>query len=350
MYQLDPNNPESRYTGNQVVQAFGRARQYDQMQGQLHTVTTENESLRQALATSEAQRKESEERDRIATYIQELGFGQPNPATQPPVESFQPSGQQPVAGGAADDFLLEFGNGGNATPGTPPGVNPAQQPGTPAAPDNTALLSDPRRLVSVISALTDDGNKKLLAELSNLLPRMVEDNVARRFEQQARQDRVKSQFSSARAQLSEEMLSKWGIPEERAKDILDKMYMSLASNEEASRIYNASYENTQAESQAHELARQKVAEGNQLFSSALTDAITSGYQGREQRQAQEAAEMLETGGYANLGELEQPNREIYDPAEIEKIVQQNYEKSVELAETQNRLQNTVGGNVQVTGT
>jgi hypothetical protein len=320
------------------------------MQGQLHTVTTENESLRQALATSEAQRKESEERDRMAAYIQELGFGQPNPAPQPPVQSFQPAGQEPVAGGAADDFLLGFGNDVNPPAVAPAGVNPAQQPGNPAATDNTALLSDPRRLVSVISALTDDGNKKLLAELSTLLPRMVEDNVARRFEQQARQDRVKSQFSSAKAQLSEEMLSKWGIPEERSKDILDKMYMSLAANEEASRLYNATYENPQAEAQAHDLANQKVGIGNELFSSALNDAMNSGFEGRQQRQAQEAAEMLETGGYADLGELEQPNREIYDPAEIEKIVQQNYEKSVELAETQNRLQNTVGGNVQLVGT
>ena len=130
------------------------------------------------------------------------------------------------------------------------------------------------------------------------------------------------------------------------------MTLVLASNAEASRLLTGNYESPEAATHARETADAHMAQSNKLFSSALKEALDSGFQGREDRQQAEAQEMLETGSYAEgiLGDdLQQAPTEVYDPAEIEKILTLNNQKAVELAETADRLQNTVGGNVRLTG-
>jgi hypothetical protein len=171
---------------------------------------------------------------------------------------------------------------------------------------------------------------------------MVEQSVGRRFAEQQQQDGVRNQFSSARVQLSNELQQKYGITQERSRDILDKYYLSLANNEEASRLMNAQYQEPQQRADAQNLANTKLAQANMFFSSAVNDALNAAGEAQAGRQQQEARDMLMDGSYVELGDLKEPNREVYDPRQVEQVNRLNLQKAQEIADMQSRLQATAG--------
>jgi len=365
-YQLDPNDPDSRLNGIQLREGFARVRQFDQIQSQLHRQQNELQREQTARQTAETELRELKERDRLASYMQGYGIGTPaatppGPPGQPPGQSYQnmpPAGQQPGVGGmppgeAADDWLMGYGVEPKPTQPNPYGTVPPGQaaaynaaPGTgtgqpPSAPGGPAV-TDPRQIVDVISTLMDQKNTAFMSTLQGALPGMVENSVGRRFAAQHQQDGVRNQFSSARVQLNNEMQSKYGISPERSRDLLDKFYLSLANNEEASRLMNAQYQDPQTQADAHNLAQTKLAQANMFFSSAINDAVSAAGEANTARQQQDAREMLMTGSYAELGDLAEPNREVYDPVKIEQMNRLANLKAQEIATTQNRLQTAAG--------
>lgn len=355
-YTLDPNNPDRRFSGVQVREAITRAGQYDNLQSEFHRQQTELTNERDARVTAERQLTEIQERERLANYMQGMGYGpqdQPSsPQGQPPNQS-QPQPQpQPVqqAGGqegvdAGDDWLANYGF---QPSGQPEGANLVasnQQPGAPsAAPQSNSPqgTNDPRQLTLMMKAIIDDSLSKTLTPMQQQLPELVNAAVNQRFNQQAQQDNVKNSFRSGREQLANDLNQKWGIDPVRSKDILDKWSMSQVNYDEASRLMQGTYADENQRAQATQLADQKIAQGNMFFNAALKDGIQAGQEGQSALYQQEAQQQLLTGNYVDMGDLAEPNRNVWDPRSVDQVNTANLSKAMEIAETTGRLQAAAG--------
>lgn len=336
-YQLDPNDPNSRMTGAQLGEVYKRNQHYNALQSSLHRTTNERDQAVQQAQALQEQLDKVQEQERFAQYVTQ---GQkPSIVPQPAAVQGQQPQVQPQEPAGVDDWLLEFGTPPNAPPNTPPNT-----PQAPEAQNTTAY--DPNQLIGTFNMMMQENNKKLMDQLQEHNASLVQEEVGRRMSETARQNSLRTNISTARQQLSEGMQNKFGISEERSRDIMDKMYLSMGNTEEASRLMQANYNDPVEAQNAQNLANQKLAQANQLFASALTDAVQEATSGVQQRQAQEARQMLETGSYITpefMGELASPKQETYDPVEINKRNQMNLQKAMEIGDMQQRLQVAAGG-------
>jgi hypothetical protein len=204
----------------------------------------------------------------------------------------------------------------------------------------------------MMQALIKEQLDQTLTPLTQQLPQLVDNAVGQRFNQQARQDGVRQSFQAGREQLSNSLRDKYGITEERSRDILDKWALSSANYEEASNLMNAQWPDAQQQAQAEQIASQKIAQGNMFFNSALEDGMSAAQEGQQLRMQQEAQNMLLTGDYVDLGEMAQPNMNVWSPQNIAHENQRNLSKAMEVADMQGRLQavaGPVGGPIQPSG-
>jgi len=360
-YTLDPNNPDQRFTGVQAREAFIRAGQYDNLQGEYHRTQTELTQERQARQIAETQLQERAEQERLATYMQQMGYspqpgsnpGQPQPQSQQPGQQQpgqQPGGQDPGAG-AGDDWLMNYGFG--QSPGQPEGTGdlpgqgaPNVQPGSPGAVPQTnspqSTLNDPRQLSIMMRAIIQDELSKTLTPVQQQIPNVINAAVDQRFNQQARQDNVRNSFQAGRQQLSTNLDQKFGIDPNRSRDILDKWSLSSANYEEASRLMQGQYADDNQRAQAQQFADQKIAQGNMFFNSALEDALQAAQEGQAVRNQQDAQDQLMSGNYVDMGDLAQPNTNVWDPMQVDQVNRANLNKAMEIAETTGRLQQVAG--------
>lgn len=365
IYTLDPNNPDNRFTGVQMREAVIRAGQYDNLQSEFHRQQGELTTEREARQTAEQQLQEIREQENLTKYMQQMGYGPQQPAQpsspqgQAPNQSAPPAQQQPgqqpgVQGdglGADGDFLMNYGFAPSASPGQPDGSgNPASQPGSdqaglqnPGTQANSpqSLLNDPRQLALMMRAIIQDELSKTSTPLQQI-PTLVGAAVDQRFNQQARQDGVRQSFQAGRQQLANDLLQKWGIEDSRSRDILDKWALSSASYEEASRLMQGQYADDNQRAQAQQVADEKIGQGNMFFNAALQDAVTAAQEGQATRMQTEAQNALLSGDYVNMGEMEQPQMNVWDPEQIAQITRANLQKGMEIAETQGRLQAVAG--------
>lgn len=361
-YVLDPNNPNSRYTGLQIREAVTRANQYDNLQSEFHRTQNSLQRERQARVAAEQQLKAIKERENIANVVQQMTGGEAQPGQtrgQFQQQNRQQQGQQtgaPNAGGDADDDWLDsfmsdssFQSGGQAQmrqAQNASGANDAQSA------SSASSWNDPRQVATMMQALIKQELAKTLTPIQQQLPQMVNQAVSQGFNQQARQENVRQSFHAGREQLADDLLNKWGVDKDRSKDILDKWALSSANYEEASRLMNNQYRTPQEQQQAQQLAEQKIAQGNMFFNAALQDGIAAAQEGQQARMQQEAQQALLTGDYVDLGDRENVNPNVWDPNQIAAENQQNLQKAMEIAETAGRLQSVAGptgGPIQPSG-
>jgi len=359
-YTLDEHNPDRRFTGVQVREAITRAGQYDTLQSEFHRQGNELTNERQARVTAEQQLSEIQEQERLANYMQGMGYGsqaQPgSPQAQLPNQSQPQTQQQPAqqagvqsGADAGDDWLANYGfqpSGQPEGPGAAPGQGaPNQQPGSqgtvPQA-NSAPSMNDPRQLSLMMKAIIDDSLSKTLTPMQQQLPQLVNAAVNQRFTQQAQRDNVRDSFRAGREQLSTDLNQKWGVDPTRSKDIIDKMSLSQANYEEASTLLKASYADDNQRAQASQLADQKIAQGNMFFNSAVQDGIQAAQEGQSTRYQQEAQQQLMSGDYVDMGDMAEPNRNVWDPRSVDQQNTANLQKAMEIAETQGRLQAVAG--------
>jgi len=358
-YTLDENNPDQRFTGVQAREAFIRAGQYDNLQGEFHRQGTELTRERQARQTAERQLQEVQEQDRLANYMKQYGYGpQAQPSStqgQAPNQSQPPApspGQQPGgqgAGAGADDEWLS--NYGFQASGQPEGSGALPSQGSNAQPGSTGAgpqanspqpLNDPRQMGIMMKAIIDDSLSKTLTPMQQQIPQMVNAAVNQRFNQQAQQANVKDAFQAGRQQLSTDLTQNFGIDPNRSRDILAKWSMSQANYEEASRLHQGKYADDNQRAQALQIADQKIAQGNMFFNSALKDGLQAAQEGQTVRYQQEAQQQLLSGNYVDLGDMAEPNRNVWDPKQVDQVNSANLNKAMEIAEMTGRLQAVAG--------
>lgn len=359
-YTLDSNNPERRFTGVQLKEAIIRAGQYDNMQGEFQRQQRDLAQEREGRENAERQLQEIQEKERLGNYMQQYGFGQPaqpgsntgqppnqSQTSQPPQPGQQPDGQ--AGAEAGEDWLANFGSQSSGQPeGTAgqPGQGAISQPGSPGATPQTnspqSPLNDPRQMAVMMKAIIDDSLSKTVTPQLQNLPQLVDAAVNQRFTQQAQQANVRDSFQAGRQQLSTDLNQKWGIDPARSRDILDKWTLSSTSYEEASKLMQGTYSDDTQRAQATQLADEKIAQGNMFFNAALQDAMQAAHEGQSVRFQQEAQQQLLSGNYAQLGDLAEPNRNVWDPNQVDQVNSANLTKAMEIAETQGRLQAVAG--------
>jgi hypothetical protein len=194
----------------------------------------------------------------------------------------------------------------------------------------------------MMKAIIDDSLSKTLTPMQQQLPELVNAAVTERFNQQARQANVRDSFATGRQQLATDLEQKWGIDPSRSKDILDQWSLSAANYEEASRLMQGNYADDNQRAQAIRMADEKIAQGNQFFNASIQNAVQAAQDGQTTRYQQEAQQQLLSGSYADLGDLAEPNRNVWDPRQVDQMNSANLTKAMEVAETAGRLQSVAG--------
>jgi len=339
-------------------EAVVRAGQYDNLQGEFHRQERELSQERQGRETAERQVQEYQEQERLSNYMQQYGLGQqPNsPTSQPQNQSQQPQqpqpGQQPgvpLVGEVGEDWLANYGvpaagqpDGSAGLPGQGANVQPGSPGAAPQPSSAPSAMDDPRKMAIMMKAIVDDSLSKTLTPMQQQLPELVNAAVNQRFNQQSRQDNVRESFQAGRQQLSTDLNQKWGIDPNRSRDILDKWSLSQANYEEASRLMQGTYADDNQRAQATQLADGKIAQGNMFFNASLQDAMQAAQEGQATRYQQEAQQQLLSGNYVDLGDLAEPNRNVWDPQQVDSVNNANLQKAMEVAETTGRLQAVAG--------
>jgi len=102
------------------------------------------------------------------------------------------------------------------------------------------------------------------------------------------------------------------------------------------------YADDNQRAQATQLADGKIAQGNMFFNASLQDAMQAAQEGQATRYQQEAQQQLLSGNYVDLGDLAEPNRNVWDPQQVDSVNNANLQKAMEVAETTGRLQAVAG--------